>query len=159
MIHPESRARRIFACLGDPSRFQLIAELAIRERCVTDLAREVGLSQSCTTRHLQTLQKEGLVSGARNGKKVLFRLRLEEPLVARLVGWVIDHPHALDHVHGPPGSEPADSVVAPADRTPEVADSGAGEAARSARPPRFDERDEAPARPRIERRPIEDFLL
>lgn len=71
------RLRRLLACLGDPSRFELARALLGGERCVTDLARTVGLSQSCTTRHLQTLAREGLVRSRRDGKRVLCRLRPE----------------------------------------------------------------------------------
>jgi DNA-binding transcriptional ArsR family regulator len=79
----------MLACLGDSSRFRLVAELAGRPRCVTDLARVVGLSQSCTTRHLQALEREGLIVGKRDGKRVVFRLCLEEPEVAALISWAL----------------------------------------------------------------------
>jgi DNA-binding transcriptional ArsR family regulator len=85
----ELRNVRLLACLGEPSRFRLIAELAARERCVTDLARAVRLSQSCTTRHLQALERAGLVEGKRDGKRVVFRVRSESPDVASLVSWAL----------------------------------------------------------------------
>ena len=88
MIVDPSRTQRLFACLGDPSRFRVVTTLAAGEYCVTDLARVIGLSQSCTTRHLQALQREGLVVGLRNGKRVVFRLNTDEPMVAGLVGWL-----------------------------------------------------------------------
>lgn len=87
----DNRPQRLLACLGDPSRFRVISKLLTAQYCVTDLAREIGLSQSCTTRHLQALQKEGLVVGLRNGKRVVFRLRTEEPMIAGLVAWALDH--------------------------------------------------------------------
>lgn len=62
------------ACLGPVSRFRLALQLLAGERCVTELAAALALSQSCTTRHLQTMAREGLVRGERAGKKVLFRL-------------------------------------------------------------------------------------
>ena len=43
------------------------------ERSVSQLARAVRLSQSCTTRHLQALERAGLVKGVRDGKRVVFR--------------------------------------------------------------------------------------
>lgn len=92
MIPDQSRARRLLACLGDPSRFRVIAKLAASEYCVTELAHEIGLSQSCTTRHLQALQREGIVSGIRSGKRVVFTLSVEEPMIAGLVGWVLSQP-------------------------------------------------------------------
>lgn len=81
--------RRLMSCLGDPSRYQLVSQLVRGERCVSDLARQVGLSQSCTTRHLQALQREQIVRRERAGKRVLFRLCLDEPQVGDLLAWAM----------------------------------------------------------------------
>jgi ArsR family transcriptional regulator len=80
-------ARRILACLGDASRFKLVSALLEGERCVTEIASEIGLSQSCTTRHLQALEREGIVRGTRDGKRVLYRVRSDEPRVRELLEW------------------------------------------------------------------------
>jgi DNA-binding transcriptional ArsR family regulator len=72
------------ACIGDPSRFALLRNLARGPACVTELARRVGLSQSCTTRHLQALSRESLVKGVRDGKKVVFAMRDDDPVASRL---------------------------------------------------------------------------
>ena len=77
------------ACLGDPSRFKIVQILASEERYVLELADLIGLSQSCTTRHLQALVRVGLVARARRGKRVMFRLRSEEPAIGGLVEWVL----------------------------------------------------------------------
>src|SRR5262245_38477065 len=71
--------RTLMACLGEASRFNLVRLLIAGPRCVTELAQEVGLSQSCTTRHLQALARRRVVAAKRDGKRVLYRLRLEEP--------------------------------------------------------------------------------
>jgi DNA-binding transcriptional ArsR family regulator len=78
------RTRRLLACLGDPSRFALAQALLPGERCVTELATLVGLSQSCTTRHLQALAREGLIRSRRDGKRVLCRLAHDEATAAVL---------------------------------------------------------------------------
>ena len=52
---------------------------------MTDLARQVGLSQSCTSRHLQALLRQGLVQRSRDGKRVMFRIDHDEPLVRDLI--------------------------------------------------------------------------
>jgi len=79
----------MMACLGDVSRFRVVVELlASDDRCVSDVARAVGLSQSCTTRHLQVLEREGLVKGIRSGKRVLYRVS-GDPKVAALLDWAI----------------------------------------------------------------------
>lgn len=80
--------RGLFACLGEASRYRIVATLSTGERCVTELAREVSLSQSCTTRHLQALERVGLVAGARRGKRVVFRLRVDDPRVGGLLEWI-----------------------------------------------------------------------
>lgn len=78
------RLRRQLACLGDPSRFALAQALLPGERCVTELASLVGLSQSCTTRHLQALAREGLIRSRRDGKRVLCRLAHDDATAAVL---------------------------------------------------------------------------
>ena len=63
------------AALAAPRRFDLLVlMLAGEDRSVTQLAQAVGLSQSCTTRHLQALARAGLVKGVRDGKRVVFRI-------------------------------------------------------------------------------------
>ena len=63
------------AALAAPSRFELLVlMLPGVDRSVSQLAQAVGLSQSCTTRHLQALSRAGLVKGVRDGKRVVFRI-------------------------------------------------------------------------------------
>src|SRR5689334_18101568 len=63
------------AVLAAPRRFDLLVlMLAGEDRSVSQLAEAVGLSQSCTTRHLQALARAGLVKGVRDGKRVVFRI-------------------------------------------------------------------------------------
>jgi DNA-binding transcriptional ArsR family regulator len=65
---------RALAVLAPPKRFQLMLLLLTGpDRSVSQLARAVRLSQSCTTRHLQALARVGLVKGTRDGKRVVFR--------------------------------------------------------------------------------------
>lgn len=80
--------QRLLACIGDPSRYRLLVRLAEQRLCVSELAGAVGLSQSCTTRHLQALSAVGLVRPAREGKKVVYALRDDDPEVERLIHWM-----------------------------------------------------------------------
>ena len=82
-------ARTLMACLGEASRFRLVRALLGGERCVTDLAAEVGLSQSCTTRHLQALERRQVVRGKRAGKRVLYELRRDQPALGPLLAWAL----------------------------------------------------------------------
>jgi DNA-binding transcriptional ArsR family regulator len=88
----EAHTRSVLACLGAASRFRLVRALAAADRCVGELAEAVGLSQSCTTRHLQALERVGLVQGCREGRRVRFRLRAEAPGLSELLGWALSGP-------------------------------------------------------------------
>jgi DNA-binding transcriptional ArsR family regulator len=68
------RLHEVLAVLAPPRRFGLLLLLLSGvDRSVCQLASAVGLSQSCTTRHLQALERAGLVRGTRDGKRVVFR--------------------------------------------------------------------------------------
>lgn len=71
------RTQDVLACLAVPSRYRLVLAIAGADLCVGELAISVGLSQSCTTRHLQALERVGLVEGRRDGRRVNFRLRAD----------------------------------------------------------------------------------
>lgn len=73
----DTRTQDAIACLAVPSRFRLVRAIAEADRCVGELALRVGLSQSCTTRHLQALARAGLVESRRDGRHVRFRLRTD----------------------------------------------------------------------------------
>jgi len=89
---PDTRA--MLACIGDEARYLAVQTLSRGECCVTDLARRIGRSQSCTTRHLQALRRGGIVRRERQGKRVVFTLRLEDPRVRSLVEFAVDNPPA-----------------------------------------------------------------
>ena len=83
-MNPEwFKSQRVLQCLGDESRFRVMTELVRGDRCVTELATLVGLSQSCTTRHLQVLERAGLVSKQRSGRRKVVRTNIEGLRLAR----------------------------------------------------------------------------
>ena len=97
----------LMACLGDASRFRLVQAMMPGARCVTDLAADVGLSQSCTTRHLQSLERGRLLLRVREGKRVIYRLSPEEP-ASSLVAWALGGgvmPAGERHDGGPGGGD------------------------------------------------------
>lgn len=167
MVDSESRVRRLMSCLGDPSRFELVRRLLRGERCVSDLAQDVGLSQSCTTRHLQVLQREQMVVSERRGKRVMFRLCMDEPQASTLLAWAMSaraggraaNPGRRDRKRrpaAPPDVErdvrspaPANGPARPTSREPSSAPKGTPGPSTDSTPP--------PRRPA--RSDLEDFLL
>ena len=68
----ELAARRAKA-LGDPTRFTLAAVLAdTDEICVCDAAWIVGRAENLVSHHLRVLRAEGLATGRREGKMVMY---------------------------------------------------------------------------------------
>lgn len=73
--------------LADPTRLTLAASLAEGgELCVCDLAWVVERAENLVSHHLRLLRSEGLVSGRRDGKVVMYSLteRGRELLAATL---------------------------------------------------------------------------
>jgi uncharacterized protein YndB with AHSA1/START domain/DNA-binding transcriptional ArsR family regulator len=64
----------ILAALADPARWRLVTLLAERPRPVGVLAQLAGARQPQTTKHLQTLERAGLVTAQRNGRRRIYAL-------------------------------------------------------------------------------------
>ena len=68
---------RAIQALADPSRWQMVRLLAIHEDTVSEMARRVGLSIACTSRHMSILIEAEIVESRRSGRTT--RCRLAEP--------------------------------------------------------------------------------
>ncbi len=64
----------ICAALADPRRIVALYVLAEKPRTVNELAADLGLTQSATSRHLKVLRERGLVQAERRGVSVEYRL-------------------------------------------------------------------------------------
>lgn len=64
-----------FAALSDPTRRAILARLASGEAGVVELARETSLSQPAITKHLQVLERAGLIERGRDRQRRPARLR------------------------------------------------------------------------------------
>ena len=84
-----------FRVLGDPTRIRLIAAMALAERCVSDLARLVGMSESAVSHQLRMLRAARLVRTRRAGRQVFYTLDDGHILALFEQG--------LSHVHEPHG--------------------------------------------------------
>ena len=63
----------IFAALGDETRLSLIARLSRASgQSISQLAKGTRLTRQAVTKHLQILQRVGLVRSVRKGRETLF---------------------------------------------------------------------------------------
>ncbi len=83
------RAAEGFRLLGDPTRIRLLAELLDGEKCVYELAKLIGASQSLVSHHLHILRVAGIVRGERRGKEVHYSLA--DGHIAELLRMGIEH--------------------------------------------------------------------
>lgn len=65
----------VLAALADPVRWRLVGLLAERPRSVGVLAQLAGARQPQTTKHLQALERAGIVTSQRTGQRRIYALR------------------------------------------------------------------------------------
>ncbi|MFG1949096.1 metalloregulator ArsR/SmtB family transcription factor [Nonomuraea sp. NPDC048826] len=65
----------LLAALADPARWRLVSLLAERPRSVGVLVQLAGARQPQTTKHLQTLERAGVVTSRRTGQRRVYALR------------------------------------------------------------------------------------
>ena len=85
----QRRVQELLLVLADRSRFHMMCVLAERPVHVSELGRAVGLSQSCATRHVQSLTSAGAVECRREGKRVMVQARAEDEVVRTLIAWML----------------------------------------------------------------------
>ena len=63
-----------FRILGDLNRYRMMsALLEVKELCVSDLSKIVGISMSATSQHLRILELSGLVASERMGQTICYK--------------------------------------------------------------------------------------
>lgn len=78
-----------FTALGDPTRRQILARLAVGEATVTELAEPFEMSQPAISKHLKVLERAGLVSRGRDGQRR--PCRLEAAPLRDALAWLEDY--------------------------------------------------------------------
>ena len=63
-----------FRILGDPTRIRILDALSAGERCVCDIARLAGISESAVSHQLRLLRSMRLVKSRRSGRLVIYAL-------------------------------------------------------------------------------------
>ena len=81
-----SRLDATFAALADPTRRAILARLATGQASVTELAAPFDMSQPAISKHLQVLERAGLISRGRDAQRR--PRRLEAAPLAEANGWL-----------------------------------------------------------------------
>ena len=64
----------ICSALADPRRILILYALYEKPSNVSELARDLGISQPTASRHLNLLRERGIVSAQREGQSVIYSL-------------------------------------------------------------------------------------
>ncbi|MEZ5963706.1 MAG: metalloregulator ArsR/SmtB family transcription factor [Planctomycetota bacterium] len=64
-----------FAAIADPTRRAILSRLSAGEATVTELAKPFDMSMPAITKHLQVLERAGLVTRSRDAQRRPCRLR------------------------------------------------------------------------------------
>src|SRR5256885_8172354 len=68
-MHATPRLDPVFAALADPTRRAILARLATGKASVTELAEPFAMSQPAISRHLQVLERAGLISRGHDAQR------------------------------------------------------------------------------------------
>ena len=77
---------QVYGAIADPTRRAILARLAQGEATVTELAEPFAISQPAISKHLQVLERAGLIETARDAQRRPRRLS-PRPL-AEAAGWL-----------------------------------------------------------------------
>lgn len=80
------RLDSIFAALADPTRRAILTRLASGDASVMELAAPFSISQPAISRHLEVLERAGLISRGRDGQRR--PCRIEAKPLAEADAWI-----------------------------------------------------------------------
>ena len=91
----QGHVSKVFRALGDDTRLQMLALLAVREACVCELVELFGISQPAISEHLRRLKDVGLVEDERRGTWVFYRRVTDLPAFVRAALEAVEVPGEL----------------------------------------------------------------
>jgi DNA-binding transcriptional ArsR family regulator len=80
-----------YAALADPTRRAILARLGKGEATVMELVKPFALTQPTITKHLQVLERAGLISRGRDAQRR--PCRLEPAALQAAAAWILDFQH------------------------------------------------------------------
>lgn len=84
----------VFRALGDPTRRAMLSRLAKRELTVGELAAPYRISLAAASKHIQTLERAGLVRRTVRGR--VHYCRIDPTPLAQADGWLRDYESLWD---------------------------------------------------------------
>jgi biotin operon repressor len=85
----ETEAIKLFKCLADKSRLQVLKSLSLEDMYVERLAERLGLTPATISFHLKKLSDAGAVSSYRNQYYVMYSLK-KEVFLARILDIILE---------------------------------------------------------------------
>lgn len=85
----EARLDSAFMALADPVRRRLVARLSQNSATVNELAEPFELSKQAISKHIQVLQRAGLITRSRDGQRR--PCHLDPAALAELTAWIDGH--------------------------------------------------------------------
>jgi len=82
----EERLDITFSALADPTRRGMLASLALGEKSIGELAEPYAMSFAGASKHVQVLEKAGLVARRRHGRTHV--IKLEAKLLEEAERWL-----------------------------------------------------------------------
>ncbi|MEE8392701.1 MAG: metalloregulator ArsR/SmtB family transcription factor [Rhodospirillales bacterium] len=68
------RASTLLKAMSNPHRLMILCQLAHGEKCVGDMEKVVGLSQSALSQHLARLRRDNLVKTRREAQTIFYSM-------------------------------------------------------------------------------------
>ena len=91
-MEPFDMCANILKTLAQPTRLKIIELLQDGEHCVCEIYPAIAHEQCNTSRHLQMMLKNGILSQRKDGLKIYYSLRHPEVLeIVRLAELLVEH--------------------------------------------------------------------
>jgi DNA-binding transcriptional ArsR family regulator len=84
-LNIEPTLDHVLAAIADPTRRAILSRLARGDACVTDIAEPFAMSLAAVSKHVQTLERAGLVRRVRRGRE--HTLSLDARPLRQVVRW------------------------------------------------------------------------
>ena len=79
----------LFKVFGDSTRIRILFALFEEERCVSDIAQSLAITQSAISHQLKILKQSKLVKSRRDGKQIYYAL--SDDHVRSIIGQGLEH--------------------------------------------------------------------